>query len=256
MGWLAGKYRCHPGIHPPPKYLPFSHSSPQLIRGLSLIQFYSFYIFSTFQISAGTHWRSWRSTQQRGRRRQGWQGSSCWCPSASCRGTHWRSPAGWRRSPPGWWRQGELPHRRRGRWIGDPPLGKCRQSCSQENHVFGSNWTWKLRWRGSQALLLSSGLFLFGLVLKHGVLVWVSNMGFKRGHLAWVSMKTGILYEYQAWVSCVGILCEYQAWVSSMGILCGFRSRGVLSSSKSPHVDSLSLLPASDQSSNLSENKT
>ena len=102
MGWLAGKYRCHPGIHPPPKYLPFSHSSPQLIRGLSLIQFYSFYIFSTFQISAGTHWRSWRSTQQRGRRRQGWPGSSCWCPSASCRGKRWRSPAGLRRSPPGW----------------------------------------------------------------------------------------------------------------------------------------------------------
>ena len=123
MGWLAGKYRCHPGIHPPPKYLPFSHSSPQLIRGLSLIQFYSFYIFSTFQISAGTHWRSWRSTQQRGRRRQGWQGSSCWCPSASCRGTHWRSPAGWRRSPPGWsWGRQQFCTCRR-HWSGGGPRG-------------------------------------------------------------------------------------------------------------------------------------
>ena len=128
MGWLAGKYRCHPGIHPPPKYLPFSHSSPQLIRGLSLIQFYSFYIFSTFQISAGTHWRSWRSMQQRGRRRQGWQGSSCWCLSASCRGTRWRSPAGWRRSPPGWSWGRQLSCKCKGQWSGSPRRWSGSQS--------------------------------------------------------------------------------------------------------------------------------
>ena len=56
----------------------------------------------TCQKAPATHWRSWRSMQQRGRRRQGWPGSSCWCPSASCRGKRWRSPAGLRRSPPGW----------------------------------------------------------------------------------------------------------------------------------------------------------
>ena len=73
-------------------------------------------------------------------------------------------------------------------------------------------------------MLLSSGLFLFGLVLKHGDLVWVSNMGFKRGHLAWVSMKTGILYEYQAWVSCVGIKHGYLVWVSCVSIKHGYQA--------------------------------
>ena len=110
--------------------------------------------FLTCQKSAVTHWRSWQSMQQRGRRRRDWPGSSCWCPSASCRGTRWRSPACWRRSPPGWWRSGAEPHTHRGRWTQGPPLEECwLRICLRDQllHLLDSALTEQLGWRDCQA---------------------------------------------------------------------------------------------------------
>ena len=60
------------------------------------------YLSFTCHKALEMHWRSWQSRRRRDRQRRGWPGSSCWCPSTSCRGTRWRSPTGWRRSPPRW----------------------------------------------------------------------------------------------------------------------------------------------------------
>ena len=77
---------------------------------------------ATFQKSAGTRWRSWQSRRRRDRQRRGWPGSSCWCPSTSCRGTRWRSPTGWRRSPPGWSWGRRWSCKYTGEWFRAPPF--------------------------------------------------------------------------------------------------------------------------------------